>query len=178
MPGRSRDGAVHHARLDSEHEVQVGLLAALRSAVARVGSVNAQPQAEIACRADDDPLDIPDTDIEPAGAPNCETAAEMFDAGAILDQLVAYTAVHFMAEQLLMRLHGYSGFDAHQQEHDRLIEQVQELQQRFRSGDMTLTLATIDSLEAWLVGHIHGMDQALSAFLNHLPGAERPSAPV
>ncbi len=132
---------IDHTRLDSEHEVQVGLLVALRAAVVRGGAVPARP------------------------VPAVPELGATFDAAAILDQLVDYTAVHFMAEQLLMRLHGYPGFEAHQIEHDRLIEEVQELQRRFQAGDMALTLETIDGLSAWLHGHIRGTDAALADFL-------------
>ncbi|MEZ5582155.1 MAG: hemerythrin domain-containing protein [Candidatus Competibacteraceae bacterium] len=87
------------ASLDAEHQVQTGLIAALRQAVEEQ-----RPPGEI---------------------------------DEILDRLTSYTDAHFMAEQLLMRLHGYAHYEAHQLEHDRLIGKVRELEQQYRAGELT-----------------------------------------
>lgn len=176
MPGSSDDAgmAVGHDRLDSEHQVQVGLLVALRGAVVRRGGGEPPTTDEVTDRTSDGTAAGA---ADGTGEGTDGEVAAAADAGAILDQLIAYTAVHFMAEQLLMRLHGYPGFDAHQQEHDRLIEEVQELQRRFHGGNATLTLETIDGLEVWLRGHIRGTDHALGAFLSRQASAGTPVAP-
>jgi hemerythrin len=84
----------------------------------------------------------------------------------ILDRLVSYTDAHFMAEQLLMRLHGYPHYQAHQQEHDHLVEQIRELERRYRADEIALSLDTVDSLKAWLLGHTRQADQALADYLD------------
>ncbi|MEE4377876.1 MAG: bacteriohemerythrin [Candidatus Competibacteraceae bacterium] len=83
----------------------------------------------------------------------------------ILDRLTSYTDAHFMAEQLLMRLKAYPHYDAHQQEHDRLIGKVRELEQRYRAGEVQLTLETANSLKSLLLSHTQGADSALAEHL-------------
>ncbi|MCW8949956.1 MAG: hemerythrin family protein, partial [Sedimenticola sp.] len=46
------------------------------------------------------------------------------DKTNILDQLINYTEVHFMSEQLIMRQHSYEGYNEHNVEHDNLMEQL------------------------------------------------------
>jgi len=113
--------------LDAEHQVQTGLIMALRQAVE-----DQRPTSEV---------------------------------DEILDRLTSYTDAHFMAEQLLMRLKGYPHYDAHQQEHDRLMGKVRELEQRYRAGEVQLTLETADSLKNLLLSHTQGADSALTAHL-------------
>jgi hemerythrin len=90
------------------------------------------------------------------------------DAAAIaelLDRLVSYTDAHFMAEQLLMRQYAYPFYEAHELEHDRLVEQVHELQRRYQSGELALTMQVARSLEEWLFAHTKGTDHALEEYL-------------
>ncbi len=42
--------------------------------------------------------------------------------GEILDQLIAYSELHFVSEQLLMRLYAYPDYEDHSQDHEALIE--------------------------------------------------------
>ena len=86
--------------------------------------------------------------------------------GEILDQLATYSNAHFMAEQLLMRLHAYPHYAAHLQEHDRYVERLQEVQHRYRTGEVALTLQAAESLRAWLRSHILGADRALGDYLS------------
>ena len=59
---------------------------------------------------------------------------ERDQALALLERLEDFTNAHFLTEQLLMRLHAYPGYEAHQQEHDRLIGELQELSRVLASG--------------------------------------------
>lgn len=42
----------------------------------------------------------------------------------LMDQLEIFANAHFLAEQHLMRLHAYPGFESHEVEHDRLIAEI------------------------------------------------------
>jgi len=94
-----------------------------------------------------------------------ETAAEL------MAQLEDFTNAHFLAEQLLMRLHAYPAYEAHQQEHDRLIGELVDLRQSIESGERDPATA-VEAIEAWLLTHIHTSDDDLANFLKQAPMAD------
>jgi hemerythrin len=79
-----------------------------------------------------------------------------------LQQLVDFTAVHFRAEELMMRLYAYPQQEAHALEHGRLLEQVEAVQRSARGDDPAQALQRVESLRSWLVSHIGSMDQAFA----------------
>lgn len=83
----------------------------------------------------------------------------------LLEQLEDFTNAHFLAEQLLMRLHSYPGFEAHQREHDDLMEELKGLVQKLLADDSTDSARTAENLERWLITHIQSEDQALAEYL-------------
>lgn len=87
----------------------------------------------------------------------------------LLEKLEDFTNAHFLAEQLLMRLHAYPGFEAHQQEHDELMEELRELGRQLMADDTTDPARQAEKLEQWLVLHIQTEDQALAEFLKSGP---------
>ena len=88
----------------------------------------------------------------------------------LLEQLEDFTNAHFLAEQLLMRLHSYPGFEAHQREHDDLMEELRGLGETLLADDAADPAATAASLERWLIAHIQSEDQALAEFLRQQDG--------
>jgi hemerythrin len=79
-----------------------------------------------------------------------------------LAQLVDFSRVHFLSEELMMRLYAYPQHDAHKLEHGRLTDQVSDLQRRFEQGETQAALALADGLHRWLAGHIRTMDRAFA----------------
>ena len=94
----------------------------------------------------------------------------------VLEQLLEHTNVHFMSEQLLMRLTAYPQYEAHAGEHDELIVKARMLQSHVATGETKPTLALIDSMRNWLVQHIDGKDRALAAYLSGHSGKSVPIA--
>lgn len=92
-------------------------------------------------------------------------------SSGILQQLIDFTNVHFLAEEMMMRLHQYPGYEVHVQEHDRLINQLIEIQGSFAAGQKQRTLEEVEGFERWLSGHIQGLDQALAQFLSRAVSA-------
>lgn len=83
----------------------------------------------------------------------------------LLEQLEDFTNAHFLAEQLLMRLHSYPGFEAHQREHDDLMEELKGLGQSLLADDSADPASAAENLERWLITHIQSEDQALAVYL-------------
>jgi hemerythrin len=84
---------------------------------------------------------------------------------AIVDQLVAYTDMHFMSEQLLMRLYAYPEIGEHTASHDKLIEQAGKIATDFHASKDSNMSADLLLLKQWLLDHIRTED---AAFHRHL----------
>lgn len=93
----------------------------------------------------------------------------------LMDQLEIFANAHFMAEQHLMRLHAYPGFESHEIEHDRLIAELRELSTRLLAHPDAGSQAEVEALERWLMIHIRTEDEALAAFLNRTAGSGEPA---
>ncbi len=85
-------------------------------------------------------------------------------AQAILVELADYTRIHFAVEESLMRILGYPGYADHKQQHDHLIEEIGELQEKLESGKKSITFELLHFLRIWLTRHIMEEDQQYSPF--------------
>jgi hemerythrin len=74
--------------------------------------------------------------------------------GRILDELVRYAQSHFAYEEAMLQQRGYSSLTVHRAEHQKLTQQVAELQERFRAGKLTLSVQVMQFLKEWLANHI------------------------
>lgn len=91
-------------------------------------------------------------------------------AAKLMRQLEDFTNAHFLAEQLLMRLHAYPAYEEHQQAHDRLIAELGELRRSIEANDGPDPAVIAEELERWLMTHIHSDDEALANFLQEAQG--------
>jgi hemerythrin len=84
----------------------------------------------------------------------------------LFDEIVAYSRLHFAHEEHFLDEAGYSGAEAHKQEHGHKIELVLEMQSRFRSGTTVGDdLEVLNQLKDWLVNHVQDSDQEFVAHL-------------
>jgi len=86
-------------------------------------------------------------------------------AGRLVEKMTDLAEAHFLAEELLMRLHQYPEFDEHVAEHVRLVEELRDLTRRYAAGELDLGLEVAARLRASLSAHIHGPDRALAKAL-------------
>jgi hemerythrin len=93
----------------------------------------------------------------------------------LLRKLEDITNAHFLAEQLLMRQHAYPAYQAHQQEHDRLIGELATLKSALEEGWEATPRLDTWSVELWLLRHIQSSDRALAAFLTDRRTPPRPT---
>ncbi len=85
--------------------------------------------------------------------------------GRYLDELVLQTELHFAEEESFMVKIDYADFAEHKTEHERLLRDVHEVQSRFHSGVIAITVSVSNYLAAWLKDHIKNQDQKLAAAL-------------
>jgi len=82
----------------------------------------------------------------------------------ILDRLVEYTRTHFSLEESLMRLTNYPGRDAHKQQHEDLIRQVQALQTKLDEEWIAISFELLHFLKNWLMQHINDSDRRFGIY--------------
>lgn len=95
--------------------------------------------------------------------------------GALLTQLADASNVHFMSEELLMRLHSWERYEAHVEEHRRLLEDLDALRALFTKGDDSGLQEGVGRVQAWLISHIRGMDRAFAEYVTRGGLAARPA---
>ena len=83
----------------------------------------------------------------------------------ILEQFIEFSDMHFLSEQLVMRLHGYPGYEPHLEEHTRLMKKVREVRSNLLQGVNAPSLVLVQELRQWLVTHIAQEDAAFGIFL-------------
>jgi len=88
------------------------------------------------------------------------------ELGAILDKLIDYTGYHFSYEESLMGDDTTGFHSEHVAEHKALLEQVLDLQGKFKRGQTGLSLRVINFLKEWLTNHILDDDKKLGEYLN------------
>ena len=86
--------------------------------------------------------------------------------GSILTELISYTASHFADEENLMIQYSFPDTPQHRSTHAALVNQVFDLQNRFKAGNADLTHEVLDFLKGWLIKHIQGDDRRLGVYLN------------
>ena len=82
-----------------------------------------------------------------------------------LEQLRSYTIFHFVAEEAMMKHFEFAGLDEHIAEHEELLEQVVEYQERIAANDGVSIDELLNFLAGWLLDHTLGLDQLYGPYL-------------
>ena len=88
------------------------------------------------------------------------------EVAEILGRFREFTRLHFLSEELLMRLHAYPHHDDHVQEHQRMVEALDEIEQAHGEGEPDAALAVVRSFKASLLSHIATQDTELTRFMS------------
>ena len=91
-----------------------------------------------------------------------EQAAETLDE--LQENLDDFTRVHFLSEELLMRLHAYPDYQAHVAEHVTLLDALEAFANARRDGRMEDAIAAVEALRSMIVEHIAEQDARLAAY--------------
>ena len=100
-----------------------------------------------------------------------QRGGELSPTKYILEQFIEFSDMHFLSEQLVMRLHGYPGYEPHLEEHTRLMKKVREIRANLIKGERQPSLVLVEELRAWLIEHIATEDAAFGTFLKAKEGA-------
>jgi len=65
-----------------------------------------------------------------------------------------------------MESHRYPDYDRHKSEHERLTKTVLDIQGKFQSNEVGLTIEVMDFLKNWLYHHILESDKKYTPYLN------------
>ncbi len=84
----------------------------------------------------------------------------------ILDNLKEYTIVHFNDEEVNMKKYHFEEFDEHEEEHQKLTQQVVDLADEFAEdpGKSFDAVKVMDFLYHWIVDHILDTDKKYAEF--------------
>ncbi len=85
--------------------------------------------------------------------------------GELVDRFDTAAHAHFLEEQSLMRLHAYPGYEAHQNEHDELMEELRRLTARIDGGEAVDAARLAQELDTWFTVHMKTTDAALEEYL-------------
>ena len=91
----------------------------------------------------------------------------------VLEQFIEFSDMHFLSEQLVMRLHNYPAYEIHLEEHTKLMKKVRELRDAVFQGQKAPSMQLIQELRDWLLDHIASEDVSFGQFLQETKG---PSA--
>lgn len=83
----------------------------------------------------------------------------------ILNQLTTYSELHFMSEELLMRMYAYPDYDDHVHDHEAMTEFLNDIMKTVTAGQDSMALKTASDMRQFLVSHISTRDEALSEYL-------------
>lgn len=93
---------------------------------------------------------------------------------AVIDKLIAYTVGHLQREEHLMESIHFKNLAQHKISHQKFIESLQSLQQKYKDGSITVASQLSTVLRDWLSLHIRRNDKELVALLK--PHAAKISA--
>ena len=81
-------------------------------------------------------------------------------AADMLERLLGEARDHFAAEEALMRVWGYEGFDLHRGMHQRILHEMEAFLHHARQSPETFrSLDVTGFLFRWIINHIRGDDQ-------------------
>lgn len=94
-----------------------------------------------------------------------EQGADFASIKHVLEQFIEFSDMHFLSEQLVMRLHSYPAYEPHLEQHTRLMKKVREIRENVLRGEKAPAVQLIHELRDWLLTHIATEDAAFGEYL-------------
>jgi len=99
----------------------------------------------------------------------CADARGPIEATLIVGELTGSTKVHFTREEVLMTDYVYPEIEAHRQEHEDFLQDLEDLERRFLSaGAPELCLGILSEIGRKLVDHVRAADREYIEFFHDL----------
>ncbi len=95
----------------------------------------------------------------------------------LLDDLLAYTRLHFRNEERYFDQFRYGEREAHMQAHRVLEHKVMEYRVRFTDGDAGIAMELLGFMRDWIIGHIMQVDSRYRSFFTEIVRREQPIQP-
>lgn len=83
-----------------------------------------------------------------------------------LSDLIDYSYYHFAAEEKLMLLHDYPGYEQHKEEHEAFRKKVTEFIKQYHNGILAGAFPICEFLKTWIDLHILKTDKLYAPYLN------------
>ena len=82
----------------------------------------------------------------------------------VFNELVEYTKTHFKSEEDMMMKFNYPYYAEHLKEHNDLTKTAMDLIEKYKKGDLFVTIETLNFLKEWLSHHILETDKKYGPF--------------
>ena len=99
-----------------------------------------------------------------------QKGGDFSSARYILEQFIEFSDMHFLSEQLVMRLQSYPDYERHLEAHTELMKKVREIRDSVFRGENAPSLQLVQELRDWLLNHIASEDVAFGEFLREKEG--------
>jgi len=84
---------------------------------------------------------------------------------ALLGEIHAQIEAHFALEEKIMRERGFAGYEAHKEDHDRLLEQIRDIMTEAAEVDeQVLHDHLAKRLNVWFSEHFRTLDRSFHSF--------------
>lgn len=83
-----------------------------------------------------------------------------------LNFMIRYTRDHFSQEEKLMEDYDFPEYEVHIKHHLRLIQEVQELKDKYAAGEIRMDMSIVNFLKDWIINHILTEDRKYGPYLN------------
>jgi len=92
-----------------------------------------------------------------------------------LDALIAHSIIHFEQENQWMQEHQFPPAGCHINEHNTVLELLQEVKRNIEAGDQELGARLAEELPHWFEHHVDTMDHMLARFMLELQKTQTPA---
>jgi hemerythrin-like metal-binding protein len=82
----------------------------------------------------------------------------------LINGMKQYTQTHFTTEEKYMEKYNYPDYDTHKSEHNKFIEKVSAIEEKYKNGKLILSFEITGLLKDWLKNHIQIEDKKYSDF--------------